>query len=146
MIRAGPLLHTRIIRRIPDDAEVDLRWFHPPFAARTIARIPARSASGRSGHAFTNSARSGDSRSKSAKKHAKFSPSVLEVLADTAFALLPQWTENPCVAGSTPALPITSEAPEDGALSLVLPGDSALPTLAPFHSTGLHQTLANWAV
>lgn len=44
---------------------------HHFFAAFTIAMMPARRASGRSGHALTNSASSGDFRAKSAKKHAK---------------------------------------------------------------------------
>ena len=39
---------------------------------RTIAVMPARKASGRSGHAVTSSAKSGHFRAKSAKKHAKF--------------------------------------------------------------------------
>src|SRR5437763_4928 len=43
--------------------------------ARIIAVMPARSASGRSGQAVTNTARSGHFPPKCAKKHAKFSKS-----------------------------------------------------------------------
>ena len=52
-------------------------------AAFTIARIPARSASGRWFHRSTTSAKSGDIRDKNAKQNAKRSVSVAEVLAVT---------------------------------------------------------------
>jgi hypothetical protein len=38
--------------------------------------------------------------------------------------LVEQWTENPCVAGSIPALPINDFAPANTSLSRVLPVES----------------------
>jgi hypothetical protein len=47
--------------------------------ALTIATMPARTASGRLSQRFTNSAKSGDFRAKSAKQDAKFSSGLTEV-------------------------------------------------------------------
>ncbi len=79
--------------------------YSPAVLARIMASIAARIGSGRDGHARATHAKSGVSRSKKASKSTSIGPASSEVFAISPVTDSSQRTENPCVAGSIPALP-----------------------------------------
>ncbi len=80
----------------------------------TIVMIADLMCPGSVGHASTTAASSGSESTRNGKLNGKLESGFPEVVGVSAFELVEQWTENPCVGGSSPPLTILLGAPPTG--------------------------------